>query len=365
MALHDPKDTLAFFAGRVLCTQRDMSMIPCGFVATAIRKSMAAPGFQMAKPEGSALWFYFLNHGKSIIAQKNHPLEPLSKFDQDFLEKYHKFSNAAVIRAFYYLVLICTRESRHVENGNKLYPEINKKFGVYCTDFNQKITGTGSHGSYQEFLNKAPENTNIGAYCQSLQYIFYEGKFHSSFGGSKWGAIADCLVNFVKGVYSPEMMLDVVWTLCHNGGPIFNKGMFYHDYTHTLYRILDIQRSGQIAEACLTDAIVSDFTSPALLAEIVAFKAAHPDSFGEYVDWYAVEAHGCLHGPYTKEKAVQQMTYGLNEKQLASISETDAKKHILQVAAIEAKKFHAKTHFEYWPGQFVKLKEAPKGREAA
>jgi hypothetical protein len=195
--------------------------------------------------------------------------------------------------------------------------------------------------------------------------MFYNGVFSPGFGGRAWGAIADCLVSFVDGTYSPEVMLDVVWTLCHNNGAIFNKGMFYESYTNTLYRILDIQRSGQIIEACLSDKDCQAYAGLNLGSMICDFMDRYPGEFGTYVNWFVVEAHGALHGPYNHEKNHQIKKYGLDE---ASIAMMDKKaKAAAQDALDKAEKAanFAKTHFEYWPGVHCVIKSAPKGRVTA
>jgi hypothetical protein len=364
VTIHDPSDTVAYHGSRSLCTYRDMSLVTCANVATAIRKNMGMPDFKEAVPEESALWFYFLNQGKSIIKQKYHPLEPMDDFDRLFMNRYHKFSNAAAIRAFYYLVLICVRESRHVENHAVIRHDLIPDHGAEAIDFVKSLINAGSTGAYTRFLQYPPQTT-IGNLCRGIRDIFYKGHFSPGFGGKAWGAIADCLVNFVDGTYTPEMMLDTVWTLCHNNGAIFNKQMFYKSYSGVLYRILDIQRSGQIAEACQSDDLVKNFVSQYLTDEIEAFREKYPDAFGTYVDWYAVEAHGALHGPYWGEKAKQAQMHGLTGKHVALMSPAEKAKIAELKLKAQIAKDHEKGHFEYWPGEYVKKLEAPKGRKVA
>ena len=102
----------------------------------------------------------------------------------------------------------------------------------------------------------------IGKFCEALAWQFYHCKWAGGYGGKKWGVVTDCLVRFVKGEFSAEMMMDTVWTLSHNSGPIFNKGQFYGMYGHNLYRILDVQRSGQVPEAVLFDAPIKFHADP-------------------------------------------------------------------------------------------------------
>ena len=125
------------------------------------------------------------------------------------------------MRAFYYLLLICIRESRHNKSLAQDLPKIKATFGVAVADFLTGING-GEAGIHAKFL-KAPPACAIGPFVDCLRWQFYHSKWTSGYGGKAWGTVADCLVRFVTGEYSAEMMLDTVWTLAHNNGPIFNK----------------------------------------------------------------------------------------------------------------------------------------------
>jgi len=100
------------------------------------------------------------------------------------------------------------------------------------------------------------------------------------------------------------MMLDTVWTLAHNGGPIFNKGHFYTTYGHALYRILDVQRSGQVPEGVLFDHVIGQYASPPFKKLMLEVKGRYGEAIGDYVDWVKVEALGAVH-KYEKDKQEQ------------------------------------------------------------
>jgi len=362
-----PTDTLGYHSARALCQYRDMSGIECSLVADAVKKFLASNGNNyghLPKPESCALWFYFLNHGKSVIGSKYHPLEPLSKHDLDFVDLYHSKANKEAIRAFYYLLLICVRESRHVGAFNNEETRIHlfKKFGKELADFNHSLRHLGSEGAYKLFLNSPPKTSGIGELCESLQYIFYNGDFSSGFGGPKWGSIADVLVKFVKGEYSAELMVDTVWTLQHNGGAIFNKGMIYTGFTSSLLRILDVQRSGQIPEAIMSDVAIQHFVDYDLKQAVKEFTQRHPDTFGSHVDWYKVEALGSQN-KYPHEKKEQAKDHGLSHAQVAALTLIEKKKHLDKLAKIQAAKDFEKNNFEIMPGEFVKV-IVPKSRVA-
>jgi hypothetical protein len=129
-----------------------------------------------------------------------------------------------------------------------------------------------------------------------------------------------------------------------------------------LIRILDVQRSGQIAEAILEDAEIGLFSHADLVKLVEGFRAYHPGVFGDYVDWYKVEARGSKN-KYPKDKKKQAATHGLSEAQIALVSEVIKQQIIEEKAKITAKAEFAATHFELLPGVYAKI-IVPKSRAA-
>ena len=340
MALTDPQNTLAFHASRALCQHRDMSNVPCAQVAKAMAEYMANDKEKSTVPEAEALWFYGMNHGMALIAEKFAPLEPLPKFEQEFAQLYHQMMVKKAVRAFYYLVWICTREARHNQSFSHDLPEVGKLFGPEVQAF---FTKCGSEeGVSAKFLSNPPTAT-LGKYCDAVRWMFYHSKWHSSYGGKKWGVVTDCLCRFVSGEFSAEMMLDTNWTLAHNGGPIFNKLQFYSVYGSYLIRILDVQRSGQVPEAVLHDPHITPLSPGFLLTQMQKLSVHYPGKIGGYVDWYKVEALGAkqtYHSDKQKQAALHQMT----PEQKAKIEQAE-KQALLLAQAEEAKKLQKQKEF--------------------
>jgi hypothetical protein len=334
-----------------------MGHVPCLDVAKKISEYMKADMSPTTKPEVEGLWFYGMNHGMALVSARYAAYEPLPPEVLKFVHEYHKVLGPKAVRAFYYLLLICTRESRHVQ-GSKVFDEkLLKLFGGVASGFNASIRGKGSTTAYKAFLTSGstPEMT-LGGYVKSLQWIFYNGKFSSGFGGPAWGKVADCLVRFVTGEFTAEMMLDTIWTLCHNNGPIFNKGMLYQMYSPYLLRLLDVQRSGQIPEAVRSDLTLMPFVSSELSAHINWLCKTFPGKIGTYVDWYVVEALGAVNS-YPHEKSAQIKKHGLSPKALeASKAEAEAlaAEEAAELAATQkaamTKAEWEKTHFAVMPG---------------
>ena len=350
MALSDPKDTLAYHQSRVFTSNRQMSDIPCAAVVGLVSKyQKEGPGH--VSPEGEALWFYGLNHGLSLIQARYDPLEPIAPNDLVYVKAYHARMGSSAVRAFYYLLLICTREARHNNSLLKDMPQISAQFGHPVATFFKNIKG-GESGIHQKFLFHPPD-VSIGAYVKSLQWVFYNSEWSGGYGGKSWGAVADCLVRFVTGEFTAEMMLDTNWTLVHNNGPIFNKGIFYSKYTSSLYRILDVQRSGQIPEAVLGDVDISQYVDPQLKVHMEWLKIRFPGVFGEYVDWFVVEALGAVK-KYSYDKANQMKLHGMSELAAGAQKKAEAQVQAKLEADKKSKEVYEKSYFEIMPDLVVK-----------
>ena len=357
MAITDPQDTLAFHQSRILSRHVDNSQVSCKLVAKAMN-AYAAASHKDACPESEALWFYAMNHGVALISAKKAPLEPLSKWELQFVDAYYTRLADKAARAFYYLVRICTRESRHNKSFGTAIPKITAMFGQEVGDFFQGVKG-GEDGIANAF-SKNPPNAPIGQYVKAMEWMFNNCSWSSGYGGKKWGLVNNCLTRYVTGEFSAEMMLDTIWTLSHNNGPIFNKGWLYTMYTHDIMRLLDVQRSGQIPTACLTDPKLMKFVEGDLLGYMQGLKKFFPADVGDYVDWEVVESLGSVH-KYPNEKKAQADQYGLSPAAKAAKEAAAAKaKADAEKAAMEAAE-HAKNWFQVMPGtevQKVTIKRA-------
>lgn len=350
MPLTDPTNTLAYHQSRVLTQKRDMSDVPLELVTKKIEPYLLTCG--LAVPESEALWFYGMNHLVSVVSARFDPLEPLPTYERSILDRYHEGMVPRAVRAFYYLLLICTRESRHNKSLQKDLPKIESQFGAPVAAFLKSVNG-GEAGIHAALLAKPPATT-LGNYVECLRWQFYNSSWNGGYGGKAWGIVTDCLARFVNGEFTAEMMLDTVWTLCHNNGPIFNKSLTYSMYSPHLVRILDIQRSGQIPEAIRFDTTGSSFASGDL---VNLMKTAHDKlgPFGTYVDWYQVEALGSVH-KYPADKKKQLQTHGVSaysaSASAAEVAAALAAKKKAEADAAAHKKF-LEENLEIMPGIFI------------
>lgn len=311
------KDTLAYQLGaRPLTRMIDFSHVPTKEVMAQFKDTLSP---KTVKPESDALWFYLLNHAVSKVREIKQPHEPLGPYAW-ILDEYHAKLVDRAIRAYRYMMLIVTREARHGSMAGisaLKWQECVPIAGPVAVDYVQhKIMGaSGSEEGAIGNLQNNPPNCTIGQYVAAIKFLFNNGKWsngHTAYGGIKWGAVTECLENFISGKYSAEMMLDIVWTLCHNGGPIFNKGMLYDMYNGSaLKAILDVQRSGQIPHMIAEgNQYVVNYVSPELISIMQKVAAQIPDFIDKpYVDWFRVEALGGQY-KWPTEKALQVKKYG-------------------------------------------------------
>lgn len=266
----------------------------------------------LANPDYAALNFYMLNHAVALIKSRKHPMESLGSLTE-ILEMYNTVLHVQTKRMYPYLVSICTRESRHnrfTDNKDQFWGKAYSLYGGAPYGLYSAIKNKGSNSALEVFLKKPPEMF-LGAYTEYLTMCFYEGDYSGGYGGKPWGDIAKTLHQFVIGELSAEMMLDTAYTLCHNNGPIFNKGMFFTNYSKEIYKILDVQRSGQIPQYLAEKGHAVPAEVFKLFSKVTTILLDNNIDFigtGE-VDWYGVEKAGSLH-KYSEEKSIQDKKNG-------------------------------------------------------
>lgn len=350
MALSDIKNSIAFHVSRPLTVARDMSHTRLLRVMVAIAKyeNMGTPN---VSPEAEALWFYGMNHVFAEIRRKFELYEPLPTPVNDLADLYYRRLSDTAVRAFYYLLLICTREARHNQSLVSDAHQIKKHFGEEVYNFFASIKG-GESAIHQKLV-KSPPDTTIGNYTKALKWVFYNSKWSGGYGGPAWGAVATCLHRFVTGEFSAEMMLDTNWTLAHNNGPIFNKGIFYTMYGPNLIRVLDVQRSGQIPTAIIHDKAIRGHADPLCIEAMGKAESLLPGLVQPYVDWFVVEALGGVKS-YPSDKQQQLNLHGESPAAKEANAKLAAAKKQAEEAAKKAQEEKALHEFEIMPGVVVK-----------
>lgn len=300
-----PRDTLRYhLETRPLTVSMDRSSVLCAQVALAINRFMGSSGYlsTLYSVDCDAVAFYLLNHATAEIRRRKKMDEPLASFGP-VVEEYFDAASFIAVRMFYYLLLICTREARH---HNALCPGVegpgtNAGYGA-AREFLDSIRHEHEDAAVSR-LREHPPACTVGEYADALCALYFKGKWGGSFGGKAWGGVAAALRDFVRGIISPETMVDLSFSLCHNTGPIFNKGMIYEQQSSEFIKILDVQRAGQIPQ--LVD---SQGVAAASNAAIKKMYGVAADLLGDCmageVDWVGVMSHGAVGSYYDEIKVL-------------------------------------------------------------
>jgi hypothetical protein len=263
-------------------------------------------------PDAEAVRFYLFNHLVSIIRERFTRHEPLPKWAEDVMQQYKTIVTLQGIRLTCYMALITTRETRHMNTMEDSWWDENviKTCGKAAKDFHYKIRGKDSSYVVSCFENDAPA-IPVGKFFKAIEIEFFSLAFSHGYGNAPWGHIAQCLVQFLEGKTTQEMMIDTAYTLAHNNGPMFNKGMLYQGYTSNFKVLLDVQRSGQMPEYVLENNTYLNYLSDEQkMAFAVMREGLMGESlFGKYVDWHKVKKAGALTN-VDKQIAMQDKKYG-------------------------------------------------------
>ena len=294
---------------------------------------------ELVYPDEQAISFYALNHCASLVRAKFTPNEPLPDWAQKVMAKYTEQLVLQAERNFHYVLSIITREARHTHTPTEaLLKKIKEQGGQELVDFLALIRGNGEDIAVKHYMAYKGV-ASIGQYVQVLETVFNDGKWGGGFGGKPWGKIATTALSVLQGKTTLEMMVDTAYTLAHNNGPMYNKGMMYHGYSGQFIMILDIQRSGQIPELVLdtTPWTSTGYITPDVKALVGEVKSAAPDAFGEYVDWQKVMDLGAK-GSYGAQNEKQKK---LHSKPVVQLFNGKPAKHI--------------GVFQVWPDQSVQM----------
>jgi len=340
---------------RPLQTNIDLSDAKLQHVMTQyakLRTDLAANDGEIeAKPESDALWFYVQQHAMGLAERNLDNDEPMGDYEK-YVNQYHSTGQRKTMRMFYYLLLITTRESRHANSGTgktKLY----NKYPDIVEFHKNHVQDSSASSAIQALIDNAPDIT-LGEYTRFLVDAFTLPGYGGGYGGKAWASIARPLRDFVHGKISAEILMDTAWTLEHNNGQIFNKGMLYHNgNSSVLHKILDVQRSGQIPQLIAhhyTD--LNKYVSSDMRQYVEKFMRVD-SGFGGRVDWNEVKnIHGtaCYHAEMKAQNA-SAGNQSWKDKLVAIKAEAVAKAAKLKAKA--AKAALLKGAIEILPGTWV------------
>jgi hypothetical protein len=333
-------DYLEHFRKSAVFKKVDLSHVPCGQAAKVYKEVKDDWNYSKPTPESDAIQFYLGNHAFSLLSQKYDAHEPLGDM-LPVAEKYVENLAVSGSRLFYYLLLICTRESRHASESSNWYDSLKNRYPKGCVPFLKRIKGCSSSGAVRKFIDNPPK-TNLADYSNFMVDVFLEGGFSGGYGGEAWADIAKCLAAYCNGEITMEMMVDTAWTLCHNNGPIFNKGIIFQMYDdYQIKMILDVQRAGMIPQFVEESDDLPTYHVNGGHADMQKLvKKAFPE-FGGYVDWFAVEELGGVQN-YSDLQSKQKQKHGLPKhvKLKQAAAKAAQEEAAAKLAAQEAHRFY-------------------------
>lgn len=293
-------DYLAYYGQHPLFVKTEHTG-SCKYIAKQYKKVRKDWNNHKLCPQDSALEFYLCNHAYSLLKTRKHPYAPLTPVETMIVERYTRASLRIGARLFFYVLLICTRESRHAGIDSGVRDKLIEDHGYECFNFwIDHLDCASSSSAVESFMSSAPA-VPVMTYAAFLQSVFLLGGFGTQFGGKAWADIATCLVEYTAGRASLEVFLDTAWTLCHNNGPIFNKGIiFLHHDSGVLTQILDCQRAGCVPQYLHDN---QNHYPGELLIFKYAVEDIFPEEFGGSVDWNMVHGLGAV-GTHTESSTV-------------------------------------------------------------
>jgi hypothetical protein len=296
MSLSYPTDCLAFHQARAFSVARSLQNRPTAEIAKQMLDWAPFKGTKVI-PEVAAIKFYGLNHAFSMVTKRRSPVECMTPIEQQITEMYYREAAQIGLRSFYYLLLITTREARHLHDKSDMAKKYGPTYGKDVMGYIGSVPDSPTQAV--EMFTASPPPGRLGDYARALSTVFHYGKWGHAYGGKAWGNIADCMRSFIEGHTSLEQMTDTVFTLAHNCGPIYNKGVLFSNYGNRLLNILDVQASGQMPNGILNPANNGDSVFSEYRAKLgTAFNNLMVDAGREFpeftapIDWFKVAALG-------------------------------------------------------------------------
>jgi phosphohistidine swiveling domain-containing protein len=102
-------------------------------------------------------------------------------------------------------------------------------------------------GEYQKYVPEPESLETVAKALRATQHI-HNTISTGGISGPKWGRIAEVAADYIEGLTSPELFLDVAFNLQHNNGTLFSKCPWLLYNSHTLEAQLNARLSGGILE---------------------------------------------------------------------------------------------------------------------
>lgn len=296
--------TVLDYKSMALYKNKDFSNVPLHNITGRIKSIIS----ESNSPQQCAIGFYTLNHLVAVLEQNHANDVDLKKYSKVY-ELYNNELLDTGLKIFYYLLCICVREARHLSSIKDKYTTSN------AHDLWLELKGNSGSSSVNKFITHTSTKesnwgmVSVGDLLNLLLPVFNDHSWSSSFGGKAWGNITEQLRKYVYGECSLEVLVDTAFTLSHNTGNIFNKGIIFSYDTDKLIEILDVQRSGQMPQYIAENLKDNNKNFSTLHEVVVSIKEL--EEFECEVDWQRVMDLGSVnqynHKVKDKVKPVAQI----------------------------------------------------------
>lgn len=205
------------------------------------------------EPEDCALNFYLLSHAFKYFESNKDKNDLLNENEHSFMSFFLSYNEEIFLKSFLYLLSIVNKESRHIYISNHDKRLLKRNYGQEMYDYTKMISKKSREKDYKanKAISSCKDLPNVPLYLflEHIEDIFSESDFEDSYGGEPWANITKCLKKYIDGFYSPEIMVDTMWSLSHNSGCIFDKDVIFFNTKNdgeTLQQILNSQALGLI-----------------------------------------------------------------------------------------------------------------------
>lgn len=237
-----PPNTLYSFGQNPLHTQNRFGSLSAKHLTQEI--ATYKKNHKIACPESEAILFYLVNHALHVIKSNYNPLQELPPKVAEFAHKCDTISTRISKALFFHVC--CVAHGMLWVSGSQLKPEqvnyFEQNFGAGFKDYLMNKSRNG--GGVETAVKDA--SMTIHQFLGGLSSIYNFGAIIA--WGKPYSMIIKTIHKASNGSYSLYTAADHVWSLCHNGGTILNKGIgnIFQVSSDFLFDILDVQDAGQI-----------------------------------------------------------------------------------------------------------------------
>ncbi len=236
-----PPNTLFTYNQNPLHTGHRFGSLPANTLISEIAKFKKQ--HSIAVPESEAILFYLVNHALHVLRSNHNEYEELPPAMAAFAQKCDTISTR-ISKALFFHVASVAHGMLWVNASQLEKSQLEFFEQQYGQGFKQYLINKKDGGALSEI--KSISGLNINQFLGGLSSIYSFGKIVA--WGKPYSMIVKTLHKATNGSYSMYTCADHIWSLCHNGGTVLNKGIsgIFNIASNDIFKVLDIQDAGQI-----------------------------------------------------------------------------------------------------------------------